>query len=384
FAQLSLRFLSWLTENGTSVSPKIELADLRHRNAGRGVIAKDDIEEDEELFSVPRSTILTSGTSDLPSDIRAASPDDPWLSLILAMIYEYQHGAESRWKPYFDVLPTQFNTLMYWTDDELELLQGSAVVSKIGKDKATETFRTTILPIIRQYEANFACTHLSDGHLLDLCHRMGSSIMAYAFDLESSTNTTSTRNEEDGWEEDSDTEDTLLPKGMVPLADMLNADADRNNAKLFYEDDNVVMKTIKPVRKGEELFNDYGPLPRADVLRRYGYITDNYAKYDVVEISLELVKSIASKELNISPEKVNTRVDYLAEHDVVEDGFDIAGAASEDEHFPPELTVLLNTLALPQADFEILKKKDKLPRPDLSPGASKLLHSVLLQRQARY
>lgn len=46
------------------------------------------------------------------------------------------------------------------------------------------------------------------------------------------------------------------------------------------------MKAIKPIAAGEEIFNDYGEIPRADLLRRYGYVTDNYAQYDVVELSL--------------------------------------------------------------------------------------------------
>ena len=51
------------------------------------------------------------------------------------------------------------------------------------------------------------------------------------------------------------------------------------------------MKALTPIAAGQEIFNDYGSLPRSDLLRRYGYITRNYAKYDVVEISLDLIKS---------------------------------------------------------------------------------------------
>lgn len=47
------------------------------------------------------------------------------------------------------------------------------------------------------------------------------------------------------------------------------------------------MKAIKPINPGAEIFNDYGEIPRADLLRRYGYVTDNYAPYDVVELPLE-------------------------------------------------------------------------------------------------
>lgn len=49
------------------------------------------------------------------------------------------------------------------------------------------------------------------------------------------------------------------------------------------------MKAIKPIKAGEEIFNDYGEIPRSDLLRRYGYVTDNYAQYDVVELSLNQI-----------------------------------------------------------------------------------------------
>ena len=380
FAQLSTNFINWLKQNGTNISPKIEIMDFRHRGAGRGVVAKAEIVEDEELFSVPNKAILTSETSSLPSSVKDLL-SDPWLSLILAMIHEYQLGSHSKWKAYSDLLPTSFDTLMYWTEDELKLLEGSAVVGKIGKAEADCIFNDQIIPIVRDNERTFNATELNDRDVLSLCHRMGSTIMAYAFDLESNSQP---QNEgEDGWEEDSDEERTLR-KGMVPLADMLNADGDRNNARLFYEDDRVVMKTIKPVEKGEELFNDYGALPRADVLRRYGYITDNYAKYDVVEISLDIVRTIASRKLKMTRDDIEARVDYLEQQDAYDDGYDIALPSNDNDQFPDELKILLNTLTSSPAEFDKLKQKDKPPKAELSFESLNLLQAILLQRKSMY
>ena len=90
FISRSQSFLHWLKQHGTTVSPKIELADLRSRNAGRGVVATADIAEDEELFNIPRTSILTAENSSIPTELQV--PNDPWLSLIVAMIYEYQQG----------------------------------------------------------------------------------------------------------------------------------------------------------------------------------------------------------------------------------------------------------------------------------------------------
>lgn len=79
------------------------------------------------------------------------------------------------------------------------------------------------------------------------------------------------------------------------------------------------MRTIKPIGKGEEIFNDYGQLPRSDLLRRYGYITENYRPYDVAEISTQDLLSTfrSSAELqalnlkSLSEEELERRVRHL-------------------------------------------------------------------------
>jgi SET domain-containing protein 6 len=56
------------------------------------------------------------------------------------------------------------------------------------------------------------------------------------------------------------------------------------------------MKSTKTIAAGEQMFNDYGPLPRSDLLRMYGYVTDNYAKYDGVELSHDTLLEVAGKK----------------------------------------------------------------------------------------
>lgn len=144
------------------------------------------------------------------------------------MIYEYGRGSESNWKPYFDILPSSFDTLIYWSDNELEELQASAVVKKIGQKSADQMFEEKIWPIINSNSQVFGFQGSNaKEEVVQLAHRMGSLIMAYAFDIESSQ---SKEPDEEGYATEDEDED--LPKGMVPLADVLNADADRNNVGL--------------------------------------------------------------------------------------------------------------------------------------------------------
>jgi SET domain-containing protein 6 len=312
----------------------------------------------------------------------------PWLSLILVMLYEYTNGDASNWSPYFSVLPTEFNTLMFWSEDELAELQASAVANKIGREGADEAFTELLLPVIKEFaEIFFAgderakqkAEEMRDERNILLMHKMGSLIMAYAFDVEPATPRKDV--DDEGFAEEE--EDEALPKGMIPLADMLNADADRNNARLFYEDKSLDMKALKPIRTGEEIFNDYGPLPRSDLLRRYGYVTDNYAQYDVVEIPMDLVSELTTAAGIHSGE----RLEYLEEQEIIDTGYDITASSpfTIQESLSPELVILVETLLLPSEEFDRLKSKGKLPKPEkITSKGAELLHKIVRARTAQY
>jgi SET domain-containing protein 6 len=304
------------------------------------------------------------------------------------MLYEHLNGDASNWSKYFSVLPTEFNTLMFWSEDELAELQASAVVNKIGKEGANEVFMEQLLPVIKEFadvffagdeRAKQKAEEMRDERNVTLMHNMGSLIMAYAFDVEPASPRKDL--DEEGFAEEE--EDEALPKGMIPLADMLNADADRNNARLFYEDKHLDMKALKPIKAGEEIFNDYGPLPRSDLLRRYGYITDNYAQYDVVEIPMDLVTDLATAAGVHSEE----RLEYLEEQEIIDTGYDVTASSpfTLQESLSPELIILVETLLLPAEEFERLKGKGKLPKPEkITSKGAEFLHKLVQTRSAQY
>ncbi|KAJ4354074.1 Ribosomal lysine N-methyltransferase 4 [Didymosphaeria variabile] len=390
FNEASHVFLDWLKRSGAEISPKIELKDLRNMQAGRGVVAIQNIDEDEVLFRIPRSAILSVENSILSNEIPKATFDalGPWLSLILVMLYEYFNKDASNWAPYFRVLPNEFNTLMFWSEDELAELQASAVVHKIGRQSADENFKNELLPVVKEFaqlvfagdeRAQERAAEMESEEGMLLMHKMGSLIMAYAFDVEPAQSQKEV--DEEGYA--SEDEDEALPKGMVPMADMLNADADRNNARLFYEEQSLSMKALKAIQTGEEIFNDYGPLPRSDLLRRYGYVTDNYAQYDVVEIPFDLVAQTASAA-NVYSE---ARFEYLAENDLIETGYDICASEpfTVQESVSPELIVVVETLLLDNEAFEHLKRKGKLPKPERSTTqGAEFLHRLVQVRLQQY
>ena len=247
-------FWDWIQQQpGTSISPKIRIADLRAQGQGRGVsktilspllrsrylgawlihikAAVRDIEQDEELFSIAYSSVLTTENSSLHTikhkDLKSL---EPWAALALTIIYEDDKGQESAWWPYLSILPTTFDTPIFWSSAELEELQTCAVRWKIGKEKADEYFVKNLLPMVQFDPAVFGC-HAScftrpDGvaKLLRMCHRVATLIFAYGFDIDPDL-----ASDQEQVLEDDDVADDDFKKGMVPLADLFNADGDRNN-----------------------------------------------------------------------------------------------------------------------------------------------------------
>ncbi|UKZ70660.1 uncharacterized protein TrAtP1_011632 [Trichoderma atroviride] len=313
-------FLDWFKSlPGSTFSEHIEIRDLRERNAGRGIVALQDIPADTVLFTVPRSAIVNIETSEL----RAKLPDvflnqdtamevdnkpqqDPWSTLIIVLIYEYFKGDQSSWKPYLDVLPASFETPMFWSDAEVDELQASATRSKIGKTNAEEMFHAKILPVIRGNPDIFQTSQAkSDEELIQLAHRMGSTIMSYAFDFQNEDEEEEDDSEE--WVEDREAKSTM---GMVPMADILNADAEYN-AHVNYGDDALTVATLRTIKAGEEILNYYGPHPNSELLRRYGYVTPKHSRYDVVELPWKMIEDALAANLGLSSEQLDSAREHL-------------------------------------------------------------------------
>ncbi|KAH6684425.1 putative ribosomal N-lysine methyltransferase 4 [Halenospora varia] len=374
-------FLAWLKEIGVQINPKMALLDLRAEGRGRGIVAAADFAEDEIVFSIPRSSVLNvrNAFADFAPEfaIETISNMPAWLGLVATMLSQGQQP-NSKWGPYLAVLPRQLDSLIFWSDAELAELQASTVVNKIGRAGAEETFSKHIEPL------GLA------GYSPEMCHRVASVIMAYAFDIPEDQE--NKQDNEKGAADDADDlvsddgeeEKTVL--SMIPLADMLNADAERNNARLCCDNEELEMRTIKPIAKGEEIFNDYGQLPRSDLLRRYGYVTENYKIYDVAEISsASIINALTGQPLKISEqcvlallssEEAENRRALAVREDAYEDSYDLAYPGPDGLTIPDELLAFLYLLLLDE-ESTLAIQTSQSSLPSRSKLATELVGQVL-------
>lgn len=116
--------------------------------------------------------------------------------------------------------------------------------------------------------------------------------MAYSFndELQKTEEKSSANDNEQGEDQDEEEEEEEEQQviTMVPMADMLNHKTGFNNARLFHEADSLQMKAIKDIKQGEQIYNTYGDLCNADLLRKYGF-TDEKNEFDLVELDGPLV-----------------------------------------------------------------------------------------------
>lgn len=188
FEENTKKFLNWVNENFTNVSPKFQVVDLRNKGQGRGLIATKDISSNEVLFELSRDTILNINTASISSinkeNLNILKSLNQWQALIVCVAYEWYLGDKSKFIHYFNVLPfntEDYNSLMFWKDEELQYLKPSGVLQRIGKSAAEEMYSLLVADIIPN---RLKCKELADFLTLEKFHIVASLIMSYSFDVD--------------------------------------------------------------------------------------------------------------------------------------------------------------------------------------------------------
>ncbi|EIW83379.1 SET domain-containing protein [Coniophora puteana RWD-64-598 SS2] len=420
-------FASWFESHGGVVASHLmDVAELPGH--GRGAFALQDIHEGTTLFSLPRELTLSLRTSTLPSLLgvdrwKEFGLNKGWVGLILCMMWEESRGVESKWDVYLSSLPSTFDTPMFWSAEDLEELKGTAVPDKIGRNDAEKDYREKLVPAVQSRPDLFPLDTLDRFYSVERYHIMGSRILSRSFHVEKweggpedeemgdvngepqAENGSAPSGEAvppteeaasgddgegpgdgEGADEEDNEEDAEDPAdvAMVPMADLLNARYGSSNAKLFYEEHALEMRTTRFIRRGDQIWNTYGDPPNSDLLRRYGHVDlvplaqgglGNPA--DVVEVRADLVTDVVSASGSSIP--VAERIDWYLEM-----GGDDVFVLETDLDIPEPLIVLVRLLQLLEPDWEKTREKEKPPKPKMDGAVIGVLVEVLHRRLKEY
>ncbi|PPR01715.1 hypothetical protein CVT24_001591 [Panaeolus cyanescens] len=415
-------FLDWFkAHNGKIDTDSVTLKDFGASEGGRGLVALRDLPENYDVFSIPRSLVLSTRTSSLPSKIGASKWREyglhkGWSGLILCMLWEAAQGPASKWNTYFVSMPSKFDVPILWEDRDLSELQGTSVVDKLGKENAEHDYNEKILRVVKAFPHIFPTEAIPQHYSLEKFHIMGCRIMSRSFTLEiqegeegegqSNDNDENEIQPDDGntsmgsamdvdheddpkqtseeQDEDEDEEDETEVV-MVPLADFLNARYQTENVKLFYEPQSLKMVTTRPIQAGEQIWNTYGDLPNAELLRRFGHTdlvdlgsgkTGNPG--DVVELRADLVlQSIIEVHPEFENANLEERIDWW-----LEAGGDDVFVLDYDEL--PQDFISFTRLVMNDSEWQKARSKERPPKPTIDKETLEIIQRVLTKRTSLY
>ncbi|KAM9986595.1 hypothetical protein ACTFIY_011023 [Dictyostelium cf. discoideum] len=270
-------FNKWLINNKVYKNPKIEIKVLE--KYGRSIVAKQSIKKNEKLISVPKLIIMSNmgGFSHhLPNEIY-----EPSISIgisptnLQAIFLMYcKLNDKSFWYPYVSVLPKEFTTSIYFSEEELDELQSSKLkeFTIIRKDGIERHYNSTFTRLsnrgIIEFSPTSTQTLQQKGYTLELFTWALSCVWSRAFSLSDS----------DG--------------GMVPLADMFNAEEiSKSKVQPKVTDSTLDYYASDDIEMGEQIFTPYGvykPLSSSQMLMDYGFVFDHGTPSDNVAISVPI------------------------------------------------------------------------------------------------
>lgn len=121
------KFLDWAKKNGAEFDG-IEISEFPNYELGLG--AKKDIKKDEIFITIPRKMIMSLDNVSASIAPMMSSPIIESMSnvkLAFWLIVE-KLNPDSFWKPYLDILPDKYSTVMNFSVAEMQELKGSSAL----------------------------------------------------------------------------------------------------------------------------------------------------------------------------------------------------------------------------------------------------------------
>ena len=275
--------VEWLESNGVVLSADAGWGRAAHplrveaetvedfELSGRGLLARKEVVQGQEIVKVPDSLILTRETAQRvlgPSII--ADDLNEYLALALLLMHERSLGARSFWAPYVNILPTaeDVGQTWLWEEEDLAQLEGSGILD------ATDSLRAKIE---REHAALLTDVITpnaldEDAFSFEAFQWAMSMLLSRAIDLR-------------------ETQQLAL----VPYADLLNHSPYCSsyfffNQISFSQQREVVLYADRAYAKNDQVLISYGQKSNAELLLLYGFVVDRNL-FDEVEVTVSLDES---------------------------------------------------------------------------------------------
>ncbi|KAK9319996.1 hypothetical protein V1517DRAFT_330772 [Lipomyces orientalis] len=270
----------WAESQGGYCSPSLIIT--KSETSGSTAHAKTAIEgPNARLLSCPTSLIIDydKAAAHIWEDPHACPfLRSPEIAIRLFLCNQRILGRDSPWAAYIKLLPTEFDTPLYYSHDELEMLRGTNVFGEVElrRHAWVEEWKRGVMHLPSKFNKTlfswelylWACTVLSS-------RSFPSSIVFGTSEVDS------------------------YPV-LVPLVDSLNH---KPQVPVYWNAtaDSFTISSGDSIAAGDEVFNNYGLKGNEELLMGYGFCLENNP-FDVVTLKLRHPRMSADKAELVSPE----------------------------------------------------------------------------------
>lgn len=265
-------FLLWLRNNNVEFDG-LKIAE--YPGLDLGIEAEKDFKEGDMMIAVPRSVMLTVENIQ-HSPFKELAKKDPLLvnmpNVALSLLLLLQrHDPKSFWKPYMNMLPQKYTTVLYFTPDEILQLKGSP---------AYEMALRQCRSIARQY-AYFNKLFQRSGDEASTMLREVFTYEDYCWAVSTVMTRQNTVVSADG---------SALTQALIPLWDMCNHADGKLSTDFNVSLDRSECVAWRPVARGAQVFIYYGDRPNCDLLIHNGFVHPRSA-CDAVRLRLGVARA---------------------------------------------------------------------------------------------
>ncbi|XP_055680235.1 actin-histidine N-methyltransferase [Lutzomyia longipalpis] len=294
-------FCNWARENGAEFEG-VTISEFP--GYGMGLEATKDQEEGAIFIRIPKKMLM--GLDNVNTAIAPMMSEMPMIQsmsnikLAFWLLVE-KLNPNSSWKPYLDILPEKYSTVMNFSVNEMQELKGSSAMPGVlaqCKNIARQ------YAFIRKYIDNIK-EDAFDATLLTLKERFSFDLYCWAV----STVMTRQNLVPMDFTDKGETQTQMSPT-LIPLWDMANHAQGSITTVYNPETECIESSLLRKCQRGEQIFIFYGPRSNADFLMHNGFV---YAKneHDTVPIRLGL---------SSMDQLVNERTDLLKKLNIVVSG----------------------------------------------------------------
>ncbi|XP_033331749.2 SET domain containing 3 isoform X1 [Megalopta genalis] len=264
------QFMNWLKENGASIDGA-SVAEFPGYDLG--LKAERNFQENELILRIPRELIFS--IHNVAPELACLQNDPliqhmPQVALAIALLIE-RHKESSKWKPYLDILPTSYTTVLYMTAAEMIELKGSPTL-----EAALKQCRN----IARQY-SYFSKVFQSNNNAVSAILRDVFTYERYCWAVSTIMTRQNLIPSEDG---------SRMIHALIPMWDMCNHVNGRITTDFNATTNCCECYALRNFKKGEQIFISYGPRTNSDFFVHSGFVyMDN--KEDGFKLRLGISKA---------------------------------------------------------------------------------------------